>query len=119
MTVACLPSLRPVYRLVFHGSVKSPQQSGYHPTSRNHTSNLQTLNTFKKTYSDSTRQLAVIDGDGSRSFTEALDASSRSTDTTCEMDNMSPTQAHEKKNAIMVKNEVEVRLSARDAAART
>jgi hypothetical protein len=77
------------------------------------------MNTFKKPYSDSTRQLAVMDGDGSRSFTEALHASSRSTDTTCEMDNMSPTQTHGAKNMIMVKNEVDVKLSAHNGAANT
>jgi hypothetical protein len=93
------------------------QQSGYHSASGNGQSNLQTLNTFKKTYSDSTRELAVMDGDGNRSFTEALDASSRSTDTTCEMDSMSPTQTHEARNVITVKNEVNVKLSARNGAA--
>lgn len=60
-----------------------------------------------------------MDGDGNRSFTEALEASSRSTDTTCEMDNMSPTQTHEAGNVIMVKNEVGVSLSAPKGAAHT
>lgn len=58
-----------------------------------------------------------MDGDGNRSFTEALDVSSRSTDTTCEMDNMSPTQTHKAGNVIMVKSEVDIKLSARNGAA--
>lgn len=60
-----------------------------------------------------------MDGDGSMSFTEALDASTRRTDTTCELDNMSPTQTHEARNMIMVKSEVDVKLSARNGAAHT
>jgi hypothetical protein len=119
MTIACLPSLRPIYRLVVKGSLKSTQQSDYHSASWNGRSNVQTLKTFKKAYSDSTRQLAVMDGDRNRSFTEVLDASSRSTDTTCEMDNMSPTQKHEARNVIMVKNEVDVKLSARNGTVHT
>jgi len=119
MTIVCLPSLRPIYRLVANGSLKNMQQSDYHSASWNGKSNLQTLNAFKKTYSDSTRELAVMDGDGNRSFTEALDASSRSTDTTCEMDNMSPTKTHEARNVIMVKSEVDIKLSARNGEAHT
>jgi hypothetical protein len=60
-----------------------------------------------------------LTGDGNRSFAEALHASSRGTDTTCEMNNMSPTQTHEKRNVIRVKNEVEIKLSARKEAAHT
>jgi hypothetical protein len=117
MTIVCLPSLRPIYRLVVKGSVKSTQHSGYHTASWNGKPNLQTLNTLKKPYSDSTRQLAVIDGDGNRSFTEALDVSNRSTDTTCEMDNTSPTKTHKAGNVIMVKNEIDIELSTRNGAA--
>ena len=58
-----------------------------------------------------------MEGDGNRSFTEALDASCRSTDTTCEIDNMNPTQTHEAGNVIMVKNEVDIKLSTRKGAA--
>jgi hypothetical protein len=97
--------------------VKGTEKSGYHTASWNGKPNLQTLNTLKKPFSDSTRQFAVIDGDGNRSFTEALDDSSRSTDTTCEMDNMSPTKTHKAGNVIMVKNEVDIKLSTRNGAA--
>jgi hypothetical protein len=95
--------------------VKSPEQSGYHAT-WNGKSNLQKLNTLKKHYSDSTRQLAVIDGDGNKSFTEALDVSSRSTNTTCEMDIVSLTKTQKEGNVITVKNEVDIKLSTRNEA---
>jgi hypothetical protein len=63
MAIVCLPSLRPIYRLVVKGSQKSTQQSDYHSASWNGKSNLQTLNMFKKAFSDSTRELAIIDRD--------------------------------------------------------
>jgi hypothetical protein len=117
MAIVCLPLLRPIYRLVVKGSVKSTQQNGYHTASWNGKPNLQTLNTLKKPYSDSTRQLAVIDGDGNKSFTEALDDSSRSTDTTSEMGNVSPTKTHKAGNVITVKNDVDIKLSTHNGAA--
>lgn len=106
----CLPSLRPIYRLVVNGSPKSTQQSGSHSVSWNDRSN----HSLKKDYSDSTRQLAVMDADGNRSFTEALDASSRGSDTICEMDNLSPRQMPEGRRVIMVKSEVGVKSSVRN-----
>lgn len=110
--IVCLPSLRPIYRLVVKGTLKSTQQqSGYQWNER---TNPRTLDTFKTTYSDSTRQLAAVDGDGNRSFNEALD-SSRSTDTTCEMDNMNPSRMHDSTKGIMVKNEVHVKTSSKAA----
>jgi len=117
--IVCLPSLRPIYRLVAKGSLKSTQQSGHHSATWNSKSNFQTLNTFKNIYSDSTRELAVTDGEGNRSFTEALNASSGSTNTTCEMDNISPTKTDEARNGITVTNKVDVKLSARIRAAHT
>ena len=113
IAIVCLPSLRPIYRLVANGSLKSTQQSG-NSASWTDRSNHQTLNTLKKDYSDSTRQLADTDADGNRSFTEALDASSRGSDTICEMDNLSPRQMPEGRRVIMVKSEVGVKSSVRN-----
>src|SRR5271165_1304760 len=118
MNIACLPSLRPIYRLVINRSLKniqSPEQSGYHTTTWNGKSNVQTLSLFKRTYSDSTKQLADSEGDGNRSFTDGLvDSSSPSTDTTCEMGNITLSHTHHAKDVIMVKNEVDIKSSARD-----
>ena len=114
ITIVCLPSLRPIYRLVSNGSLKSTQQSGSHSASWNTRSNHQTLNSLKKDYSESTRQLADMDADGNRSFTEALDASTRGSDTICEMDNLSPRQVPDGRRVIMVKSEVGVKSSVRN-----
>ena len=114
IAIVCLPSLRPIYRLVVNGSLKSTQQSGKNSASWSGGSNHQPLNTLKKGYSDSTRQLADTDADGNRSFTEALDASSRGSDTICEMDNLSPRQMPEGRRVIIVKSEVGVRSSGRN-----
>ncbi|PMD16061.1 hypothetical protein NA56DRAFT_649673 [Hyaloscypha hepaticicola] len=113
VTAVCLPSLRPIYRLVVDGSLKSTQRSAIHSASWNDRSNHQTRNTLKKDFSDSTQQLAGLDADGGRSFTEGLEASSRGSGTICEMDNLSPL-APEGKHGIMVKSEVDVQLSARN-----
>ncbi|CZR56241.1 uncharacterized protein PAC_06129 [Phialocephala subalpina] len=114
VVAVCLPSLRPIYRLVVHGSLKSIQQSGNHSASWNDRSNHQTLVTLKKDCSDSTRQLADMDADGNRSFTEALDASSQGSDIICEMDNLSPRQMPDGRRVIMVKSEVDVKSSVRN-----
>ena len=114
IAIVCLPSLRPIYRLVVNGSPKSTQKSGGYSTSWNDRSGHQTLNSLKKDFSDSTRQLADTDADGNRSFTEALDASSRGSDTICEMDNLSPRQMPEGRRVIIVKSEVGVRSSGRN-----
>jgi hypothetical protein len=113
IAIVCLPSLRPIYRLVVNGSLKSTQKSGGYSTSWNDRSGHQTLNSLKKDYSDSTRQLADMDADGNRSFTEALDATSRGSDTICEMDNLSPRQMPDGR-VIMVKSEVGVKSSVRN-----
>lgn len=107
-------SLRPIYRLVVNGSLKSTQQSGNHSASWNDRSNHRTLNTLKKDYSDSTRQLANMDADGDKSFTEALDASSRGSDIICEMDNLSPRQMPEGRRVIRVKSKVDVKSAVRN-----
>jgi hypothetical protein len=99
--------------LVVDGSLKSTQRSAIHSASWNDRSHHQTRNTLKKEFSDSTQQLAGLDADGKRSFTEALEASSRGSGTICEMDNLSPL-APEGKHGIMVKSEVDVKLSARN-----
>lgn len=115
----CLPSLRPIYRLVATGSVKSTQHSGTRSATWNdRTNHHQTLNTIKKGFSDSTRELAGMDTDGNRSFTEGLDASSRGSDTICEMDNLSP-QAREGRHGIIAKSEVDIKSSARNRVARS
>lgn len=114
VSIVCLPSLRPIYRLVINGSTKSTQQSGNNSASWKDRSNRQTLNTLKIGYSDSTGQLVNINADGNRSFNKALDASSRGSDTICEMDNLSPHQIPEGKCVIMVKSEVNVRTSVRN-----
>ena len=114
IAIVCLPSLRPIYRLAVNGSLKSTQQSGSHSASWNDRSNHQTLNSLKKDYSESTRQLADMDADGNRSFTEVLDATSRGSDTICEMDNLSPRQMPEGRRVIMVKSEVGVKSSVRN-----
>ena len=59
-----------------------------------------------------------MDADGNRSFTEALDASSRGSDTICEMDNLSPRQVPDGRRVIMVKSEVGVKSSVRNWARR-
>jgi hypothetical protein len=107
--IVCLPLLRPIYRLVVTGSLQSTQQSGSHSVSWNNRSNNQPRNTLTKHYSDSTRQLADIDSDGNRSFTEVLDASSPGSDTICEMGNLSPHQILKGRRVIMVKSEVDVK----------
>jgi hypothetical protein len=93
MTIACLPSLRPIYRIVINRSLKdiqSPQKSAYPSAAMGGKSNNQTLAVFKNIYSDSTKHLAIIDGDGNRIFTEArVDASGRSTEGTGESDSIS------------------------------
>jgi hypothetical protein len=111
IAIVCLPLLRPIYRLVFNGSLQSTQQSGTHSVSWNDRSNHQTLNTLKKDYSDSTRELADMDSDGNRSFTEVLDASTQGSDTICEMDTLSPRQVPKGRRVIMVKSEVDVKSS--------
>jgi len=115
--IVCLPLLRPLYRLVVNGSLQSTQASGNHSTSWNDRSNHQTLNTLKKDYSDSTRELADMDSDGNRSFTEALDASTQGSDTICEMDTLSPRQIPKGGRVIMVKSEVDVKSSVYNRAA--
>lgn len=113
----CLPSLRPIYRLVATGSLKSTLHSEVHSASRiERTNHHQTLNTLKKGFSDSTRELAGMDTDGNRSFTEGLDASSQGSDTICEMDNLSH-RAPKGRHGIMVKSEVNVKSSARNGVA--
>jgi hypothetical protein len=116
ITIVCLPLLRPIYRLVVNGSLKSTQQSGIYFATGNNRSNYQTQNTLRKDFSDSTRQLAGMDTDGKRSFTEGLDASSRGSNTICEMDNLSP-QTPEGRYGIIVKSDVNINLSARNGAA--
>jgi len=116
--IVCLPSLRPIYRLVIDGSLKSTQQSGIHSASWNSRSNHQTLSTLKNDCSDSTRELAGTDTDGKRSFSEGLDPSSRGGDTICEMDNLSPRHTPEGGRGIIVKSVVDVKSSARNGAAR-
>jgi len=59
-----------------------------------------------------------MDADGNRSFTEALDASTRGSDTICEMDNLSPRQVPDGRRVIMVKSEVGVKSSVRNWARR-
>jgi hypothetical protein len=93
---------------VFNGSLQSTQQSICHSVSWNDRSNHQTLNPLKKDYSESTRQLADVDSDGNRSFTEALDASSPGGDTICEMDNLRPRQMRKGRRVIMAKSEVDI-----------
>ena len=97
-----------------NGSLQTTQQSGNNSVSRNDRSNHQTLNTLKKGYSDSTRQLAVMDTDGNKSFTEVLDASSQSSDTIYEIDNLSPRKMPEGRRVIIVKSEVDVKSSVRN-----
>jgi hypothetical protein len=99
---------------VVNGSLKSTQQSGSYSASRNDRSNHQTLNTLKKDYSDSTRQLAGMDTDGNGSFNGALEDSSAGSDTICEMDNLSPRQMPEGGRMIMVKSSVDVKSSVRN-----
>lgn len=111
--IVCLPSLRPIYRLVFTGSLKSTQRSGINSASWNDRSNNQTRNTLKNNYSESTRQLASVDGDTKGIYAEGLDASSRGSDTICEMDNLSP-QAPGGKYGITVKSEINIKSSARN-----
>jgi hypothetical protein len=69
------------------------------------------MNVLRKDYSDSTRQLADMDSDGNRSFTEAFNASSPGSDTICEMSNLSPRQMENGRHVIMVKSEVDVKSS--------
>lgn len=72
---------------------------------------------FKSTYSESTKQLADTEGEGSRGFGDPfVDASSRRSDTTCEADNivLGQIHAHQAGQEIMVKNEVNVKISASD-----
>ena len=114
IAIVCLPSLRPIYRLVVNRSMKSTQQSGNNSAPWTDRSNHQTLNTLKKPFSDSTIELAGIDTDGNRSFTEAIDASSRGSDTTCEMDNLSPRQKFEARHGIMVKSDVDIKSTVRN-----
>jgi hypothetical protein len=57
-----------------------------------------------------------MDTNGNRSFTEGLDASSRGSDTICEMDNLSP-QAREGRHGIIAKSEVDIKSSARNRVA--
>jgi hypothetical protein len=117
IAIVCLPSLRPIYRRVFSGSLKSTQRSGTYSTSWNNRSNHQPLNSLKRDFSDSTRELAGMDTDGNRSFTEGLGPSSQGCDITCEMDNLSPHQTPKERHGIIVKSEVDVKQSARNGAA--
>jgi hypothetical protein len=92
MTIACLPSLRPIYRMVVTRSLKnlqSTQEGGYNSTEWKGRSNLHVVCISKGTDSDSTKQFAARDGDGNCSFAEAIDAHSRSTNAIYELDNVS------------------------------
>jgi hypothetical protein len=111
MTIACLPSLRPIYRMVVTRSLKnlqSTQESGYNSTEWKGRSNLHVVSISKGTDSDSTKQFAATDGDGNYSFAEAIDAHSRSTNATYELDNINTNKEHEGRNVIMVKKSVNV-----------
>jgi hypothetical protein len=112
MIIACLPSLRPIYSLIFKGSLKSTQTSRQtsHPSlSWNGRSKLQT-NIFKGDYSDSTKHLAVTEGEYNKISGEAyVYASNRRTDTNCESDKIALVEMHKTKDGIMVKNEVNIK----------
>jgi hypothetical protein len=70
--------------------------------------------------SDSTRPLATVDGDLTKSFTEAVDtSSSRKTETTCEPDILPHPQTHPTKNGIVISNEINVTVSPRDGVENT
>jgi hypothetical protein len=91
MTIACLPSLRPIYRMVVTRSLKnlqSTQEGGYNSTEWKGRSNLHAVSIGKGTDSDSTKQFAARDGDGNYRFAEAIDAHSRSTNAIYELDNI-------------------------------
>ena len=120
MAVVCLPSLRPIYRLVVKGSLKSTQHSnqGTHQSGTwNGKSRLQALSVFKNTYSESTNQLAVTDSNGNKSFTDGFGAaSSRGSDATCEADNIALGSMPQGREGILVKDEVVVKISASNRA---
>lgn len=96
--LACLPSLRPIYRLVFNGSLKSSQnsrQANYSLGSRNGASKIQKTNMFKGGYSESTKQLAATDSEGNKSSGEAfVYPHNPSTDINCESDHIALAQMH-------------------------
>ena len=112
--VACLPSLRPIYLMVITRSPKNLQstQQRSHSRTWNGKSNFQVLSTLRPTYSESTGQLAVPDGEGNKSFSKAfVDAPSQKSDIICEVENIDPDRMHRAKDVIMVRDEVNVRIS--------
>jgi hypothetical protein len=97
--------------MIIHRSLKnlqSTQESGYGSAQRNGRTNSHTVNIGLGTDSESTKQFAMRDGDGSNSFNEALDAHSRSTNTICELEIINTDKAHEGWNSILVKKQVNV-----------
>ncbi|KAH0551520.1 hypothetical protein GP486_007263, partial [Trichoglossum hirsutum] len=114
----CLPSLRPIYRLAFTGSLKSiqsSQQSTHNTGTWNRTSKFQVLSMLKPNYSESTNQLAGTEREGSKSFGEDfVDAPGQRSNTTCGVDNMSHDGMHRSKDVITVKDEVNIRVSTTD-----
>lgn len=108
LSLACLPSLRPIWRLLTTGSLKSLQISQQSAQSRTGNS----TKAFRNPYSESTIQFADTDSHRNRSFTEAMvDASCHSTESTCEAENIALGQMRQMQDVIMVKDEVSVKIS--------
>ena len=120
-TLACLPSLRPIYRLAVTGTLKtihSSHQSTHNSGTWNGKSKFQALSTLKPNFSESTNQLAVTDGEGNKNFGEDfVDAPGQRSKTTCEVENMALGQMHSAKDVITVRDEVNVRIFTSNKAA--
>jgi len=69
-------------------NLQSTQEGGYSSTEWKGRSNLHVVGISKGADSDSTKKFAARDGDGNYSFAEAIDAHSRSTNATYELDNI-------------------------------
>jgi len=74
---------------------------------------------LRPTYSESTGRLAVPDGEGNKSFREVfVDAPSQKSDTTYEVESIGLDQMHRAKGVIMVRDEINVRISTDDKVSR-
>jgi hypothetical protein len=113
MALVCLPSLRPIYRLVINGTLKTINSSygSTHNSGSWAESKFQVLNTLKPNYSESTNQLT--DSEGNKSTGEGFvePPPVHISRTTCEVENRSPGWKHGAKDVITVKEEVNVRIS--------
>ena len=108
--------------MVFKGSARSEIQSSEQSRRRYGTWNedltLQRMGTLKNANSESTHRFAAVEDEYYRNFPECQ-VNTTSTKTTCGLEEVGVSQICQSKDGIIVKNEVNVDVSASDGEART